>query len=196
MVVECRQTVHKDRLLSRIRHQRFIDLIRGQRSDALLPDLDRLAHGYPDIGVQHIRAACRLHRVLTEAQDSAAFRRNALTFRNQRRIRKIFLRRTRGEIQAHFCAADHQRIAHIIARIAQIYKIDALQTAEMLPNGEKIRQNLCRVKFVGQTVPDRHARIFRQLLDNILSEAAVFNAVKHAAEHTRRIRYALLLSDL
>ena len=50
--------------------------------------------------------------------------------------------------------------------------------------------------FVRQAVPARDGGVLRQLLDDALAEAAVFDAVEHAREHARRVGDALLLADL
>ena len=66
----------------------------------------------------------------------------------------------------------------------------------MLAYRQKISQNLRRVRLVRQPVIYRDARIFRQLLDDLLAEAAVLDRVKHSAEHARRVLQALLLPYL
>ena len=50
----------------------------------------------------------------------------------------------------------------------------------MLLDGKKIGEYLSGVEFICQSVPNGHGGEFRQLLDYHLTEAAVFNAVKHA----------------
>ena len=66
----------------------------------------------------------------------------------------------------------------------------------MLPDRQKIRQNLRRMELIGQTIPDRYAGILCQILDDFLTKAAIFNAVKHTAEYPCGVRNALLLADL
>ena len=52
------------------------------------------------------------------------------------------------------------------------------------------------MKFVGKTVPNGNARKVCKLLDDLLPEAAVFDAVIHSAKHTRGIGDAFLFADL
>ncbi len=66
----------------------------------------------------------------------------------------------------------------------------------MLRDREEIREDLGGVELVGQAVPDGNAGEGRQLLDPLLPEAPVLDAVEHAPEHTGGIRDALLLPDL
>ena len=66
----------------------------------------------------------------------------------------------------------------------------------MLLDSEKIGEYLSGVEFICQPVPNRHGGEFRQLLDYHLTEAAVFNAVKHARKHPCRVGDALLFAYL
>ena len=84
-------------------------------------------------------------------------------------------------MHAHLRAADHQRVAHVVARIAHVDELFALQLAKMFLDRQEIGQNLRRMELVCQTVPDRDARVFRQILHDLLPKAAIFNAVEHPA---------------
>ena len=74
--------------------------------------------------------------------------------------------------------------------------MDALQAAEVLPDGEEVGQDLSGVELVGQTVPDGNACIMGQVLDDLLAIAAVLNAVEHPAQHTGGVRNGLFFADL
>ena len=50
--------------------------------------------------------------------------------------------------------------------------------------------------LVRQAVPDGHAGVFGQLLNDGLAVAAVLDALKHAGQHLRGIRDGLFLADL
>ena len=50
--------------------------------------------------------------------------------------------------------------------------------------------------LVRQAVPDGHAGVFGQLLNDGLAVAAVLDALKHAGQHLRGVRDGLLLADL
>ena len=66
----------------------------------------------------------------------------------------------------------------------------------MLPDGEKVRQYLGGVKFIGQAVPDRHAGKFRQLLYDGLRIAPVFDAVVHPTQHPGGVGDGFLFAHL
>ena len=51
----------------------------------------------------------------------------------------------------------------------------------MFLDRQEIGQNLRRMELVCQAVPDRDARVFRQILHDLLPKAAIFNAVEHPA---------------
>ena len=99
-------------------------------------------------------------------------------------------------MHTHLGTTDHQGIAHIVAGIPHINKIDALQTAEMLFDRQKVGQNLRGMKFVGQPVPNGDGSVFGKLFHNFLAEATVFNAVVHPTEDTGGVGNGLLFADL
>ena len=99
-------------------------------------------------------------------------------------------------MHAHLGAGDHQRIGHVVARVAHEGEFHAGKAAELFLNGQKVGQHLRGVELVGQAVPHRHAGVFRQKLHRILAETAVFDTVVHAAKHARRVLDALLLAHL
>ena len=66
----------------------------------------------------------------------------------------------------------------------------------MLLDRQKIGQDLRGMEFVRQSVPDGDARVFCQILDDLLPVAAVFDAVVHAAEDARGVGDGLLFADL
>ena len=99
-------------------------------------------------------------------------------------------------MHAHLGAAHHQGIPHVIARVSHVHQANVPRRAEALPDGQEVGQNLGRMEFIGQAVPDRHAGIPPQILDDLLAVAAVFDAVKHAAQHPGGVRQAFLLAQL
>ena len=66
----------------------------------------------------------------------------------------------------------------------------------MLLHGEEVGQNLGGMALVGQAVPHRHACVFGQLLNGLLLEAAVLDAVEHATQHAGGVGHALLYANL
>ena len=99
-------------------------------------------------------------------------------------------------MQAHLGAADHEGIAHVVAGVAHVDQLFALQFPEMLPNGEEVGQNLGGVVFVGEAVPYGHAGVLFQGFHDFLAVTPILDAVVHAAQHPGGIGDALLFADL
>ena len=195
VVMVGRQAVHKHRARCGGSHPRGVDLVRGQRPDALGPDFLRLAHADPDVGVEHVgpgRGVGGIGQRHAAARGFGKFR----TPGDKRRIGPVFLRRASRVVQPHLGAADHQRVAHIVPRVAQVSELEPGQFAEMLLQGQEIGQDLGGVVFVGQAVPDRHLGGVGKLLHNSLAEAAVLDTLKHRSKHPGRIGDRFLFADL
>ena len=99
-------------------------------------------------------------------------------------------------MHSHFRSENHQRVSGVVSCVTEIAQSDSLGTTEMFANGQKIGKHLRRMKFVGQAVPDRNLGVLREFFNDVLSEAAVFDAVKHGGKNSRGIRDRLFLSDL
>ena len=67
------------------------------------------------------------------------------------------------------------------------YAICGERLGRVLAHGQHVGQDLGRVELVGQAVPDRHAGVVGQRLDDLLVEAAVLDAVVEPAEHARGV---------
>ena len=52
------------------------------------------------------------------------------------------------------------------------------------------------MELIGQPVPDRHAGVLGELLDDLLSVAAVLDRVVDPTQDTRRVLHRLLVADL
>ena len=66
----------------------------------------------------------------------------------------------------------------------------------MLLNGEEVGQNLSGVSFGGKTVPHGDASVFGQLLNSLLLEATILDAVEHATQHAGGVSHRFLDADL
>ena len=66
----------------------------------------------------------------------------------------------------------------------------------MLEHGEHVTERLGGMELIRKTVPDGDAGEFGQVLDELLGEAAVLDAVVHAAEHLRGVLDGFLLAHL
>ena len=195
-VVEGRQAVHKYAVRCGCGHLLRVHLIGGQLADALLPHLGGLAHGDPYVGVDHVRTLDGLHRILAEGELRAGLGGDLLALFDQRRVGEVLLRGAGHELQAHLRAAHHQGVAHVVARVAHVHQLHALKAAKVFADGQEIGKNLGGMELVGQAVPHRHARVLRQRLHDLLAEAAVLDAVVHAAQHPRGVGDGFLLADL
>ncbi len=196
VVMEGGQAVHEHGLITGLRHQLSVDLIGGQIGNTLLPDLHRLAHGDPHIGIDHIGVLYGLGGIGDEGQRGAGLHGDGLAGADQLGIGEVLLRRAGHKVHAHLGAAHHQGVAHVVAGVAHIHQLLALQTAAVLLNGQEVRQDLGGMELVGQAVPHGNVGILGQLLHDALAEAAVLDAVKHAAEDAGGVSDALLLADL
>ena len=143
-----RQAVHEDGVGAGLGHERRVDLIRRERGNALGPDALGLAHGDPDVGIDHVRALHGRGGVGEKVECRARLRRDGLTLRDELRIGEVALGRAGREVHAHLRAADHEGVAHVEARVAHVDEVDVLQRAEVLPDGQEVREDLRRVKLV------------------------------------------------
>ena len=194
--MERRQAVHENGVRLCHGHLFRVHLILFQKPDALCPHAVGLAHRDPDVGIQNVCALRALFNGFRERHGAAALRRILFCKRHQLLRREELLRRAGREVKTHLRAGDHEGVSHIVARIAEIGKFKPLERALLLFDGKKVGKHLRRVELVSQAVPDRNARILGQLLDDFLTEAAVFNAVIHPAQNLRGVRDGLLLSHL
>ena len=106
-------------------------------------------------------------------------------------------RSAQPDVHAQLRAADQERVAHVVAGVAQVAVGDPRERlGAVLGHGHDIGQDLRRVELVGQPVPDRHARVPRELLDDLLAEAAVLDAVVDAPEDPGRVLHGFLVPDL
>ena len=195
-IVEGGQTVEEHGLGACRVHQGLVHLIGGESRDTLCPDLHRLAHGHPDVGVQDMRAPRSLDGIGLKVQHRPGLRGNCLTFCDQRRVGEVRLRRGGDKVHPHLRAAHHQGVAHVVAGVAEVDELDPFECSEVLPDREEVGQNLGWVKLVCQAVPHRHGGVFRKLLHNGLSVAPVLDAVEHAGEDAGGVGDALLFPDL
>ena len=141
--------MHKDGLGSRILHHLFVHLISLQIPDALRPDFVRLTHGYPNIGADHVRTPGSGFHILGQCNAAAAGRSQFLTLFHQFPLREIFCAGAGRKMHPQFGAQHHQGITRIISGISHVCETDPLQMPEMLSYGQRVRQHLGGMKFIG-----------------------------------------------
>ena len=188
--------MHENGAVGGVFKGRSVHLIGLQKLDALLPHRIRFAHRDPDVGVKHIRAARAVGNVRGQGHAAAGVLGDLPRGFDQFLRRKQRFRRAGGEVHAHLGAGHHQRIGHVVARVAHKGELYARQAAQVLLDGQKVGHHLRGVELVGQAVPHRHAGILRQELHGILAETAVFDTVVHAPQHARRVLDAFLFAHL
>ena len=184
-------------LIAGLAHHLAVDAVGGQQVDAFLPDIFRLAHGDPDVGIQEIAALdAAVHIFRTGDAGTGPLGDGAGLF--------VDLvggpqgpGRHAAEVQAQHGRGDHQGVAHIVAGIADVgHGLVLVGLVAMLAHGQKVRQDLGGVPFVGQAVPHRHAGKTGQLFHDALAKTAVFDAVIETGQHTGRIGHGFLFADL
>ena len=112
-------------------------------------------------------------------------------------VRPQVLRSAQPDVHAHLRPADQQRVAHVVAGVSEVAVRDVPQrlVAE-LGHRQEVGEDLGGMELVGQAVPDRDPGELRQVLDDLLAEPAVLDAVVDAAEDARRVLHRLLVADL
>ena len=169
--------------------------IRLQKTDALF-ELRFLAHGYPDVGVDDVRALDRVDRI--GKLDLASGLLAELTHLVHKLLgREQRLRRDAHEVHAHLGAADHQGVAHVVARVADVHELDLVERLfDVLFDRHPVRKDLRGMIEVREAVPHRNAAVFGEQLDGLLLEAAEFDAVIESAEHLCGVLKRFLLAHL
>ncbi|EGE57166.1 hypothetical protein RHECNPAF_470049 [Rhizobium etli CNPAF512] len=197
-VVKSRQAMHELglRIAGRF-HQVLVDLIGGEQLDTFAPDLLRLAHRDPDIGVNEIDVLDRFPGILGDQQARA---RGLL--QNLGDLHVFFRRPQRSRpadahIHAEQAADDQQRMSHIRAGVADIGIFDlSNRLVAMFAHGHDVGDHLRRMIFVRQSVIDGHPGVFCQRLHAFLRRAAIFDRIIHAPQHPRRVLEGFLVANL
>ena len=119
-----------------------------------------------------------------------------IRFINQSLLWMQFTRRQNTEIKSHNSRADHQRVRHIVATIANKHQLSSLQFSDMLFNCHEVSQNLCWMKLIGQSIPYWNASVTRQLLNSCVIKATELNSVKHSPQNLGSVFNRLFLTQL
>src|SRR3954447_7781707 len=96
-----------------------VHLVRPQQADALLPHGRVFAHRDPDVGVQVVDAGDALVGVVGDRQAGAGLLRDAATRLDEVRLGPEVLRCGEPHVHAELAAADHERVAHVVPRVAE-----------------------------------------------------------------------------
>ena len=195
-IVEAWQAVHEDSIRSGLLHDGGIDLIRRKQADALCPQLGGLSHRDPDVGVEHVGIARALVHGVGEHDLAARLRGNRAALLDELCLGHVLLRAARAEAHAHLCTHHHERVRHVVARITKEGELEAAQVAELLAHGEHVGNHLCGMELGSQAIPHGDAGVRRKLLHDCLVEAAILDAIVHAAEHAGGVLDGLFVAHL
>ena len=151
-----------------------VDLVRREQLDPLVPDVRSPIETHTSV--------YRKSTPLTPSSGSSvSVIRAPVSPRSRARLRRG-RRSARGraaaqpDVHAQLAAPDQERIAHVVAGIAEVAVRDLRERlVAVLAHGQDVGQHLGRVELVGQPVPDRHAGVLGQRLDDLLVEAAVLD---------------------
>ena len=195
--MERRQAVHEDGVRGGHGHDFLRHAVGLQELDALGPELGRLAHGHPDVGVDDVGARAGLLHVLGQRDGGAGLGGNLAALGHEIGLRHTGLGAAGHEVQAQLRAHDHERVRHVVLGVAHEHELQALEALrEVLLDRQHVGDHLRGMELGGQAVPHRHAGVGGQVLDDLLGEAAVLDAVVHAAEHAGGVLDGLLLAHL
>ena len=172
-------------------------LIGLEQLDALGPYIVRLAHGHPYVRIEEVAILHGLFHIFGNGNLGTSLGGYLTALGDEFIRRSAALGACGTEIDTHLGAADHQRVAHVVARIAQVAELHLLERlVGVLLHGEQVGKYLRGVELGRQPVPNHDAGVFSEVFHDILTVSAVFDTVVHTAEHTGRICDALLLAHL
>ena len=163
-----------------------------------LRDQVLLAHGGPDVAVDHVRVLEGIP-VIRDLDEAAVFPGSGEHPLHQRAVHLLgqLLGPQAHKVHAHLGGADHPGVAHVVPHVAGEHHLHLVQgLVAVLLNGHHVRQDLGGVVRIGEAVPDRHAGVLGQVLHHFLVVAPVLDAVKEPAQHTGGVLQGLLLAHL
>jgi len=102
-----------------------------------------------------------------------------------------------AEVAAQLGRGHQQRVGYVVASVAHVGQDHLVQgLGGVFHDGQEVGQGLGGVELVGQAVPDRHSGVLGQLLDDVLAEPAILDAVIHAAQHPGSVLHGFLDADV
>ena len=112
-------------------------------------------------------------------------------------VRLVLRRRYHAHVAAHDRTQHQQRVAHVVACVAQeCVRYLGTRLVGVLYHGQYVGEHLGGVPVVSQPVVDRDAGVLRQGLDHLLAGAAEFDRIEHAPKHSGCVLHRLLVADL
>src|SRR6266481_1223545 len=174
------QTVHKSRMRLGELHERGIHLV-GSENRGTFRLFLFVSHARPGISINRIGSGNGFARVGQDAERSLGLICNGLRHGDDNGIEPVGLRSSDGNFRAYRGARQKQRVRHVVA-IAHIGEMNLREIAEVLMEGEKVRERLAGMFEFAQRIDDRNAGVSRHLLDYSMTESAQHNDVDPAFE--------------
>ena len=174
-----------------------VHLVRREELDPLGPDALVLAHRDPDVGVEEVDARHTLVDVLGQREPGAGLLGDAAAGLDQVLLRPQIARGAQPDVHAELAATDHQRVAHVVAGVAEVAVGDLAAGACRCARSSSARprgSGWGGTRRSARSTPAR--RRTRRDLHRLLGEAAVLDPVEGPAEHSRGVLHRLLVSDL
>ncbi len=180
------------------RQHRTVNLIIAEQGDTFGPFFLRLAHRYPDVGIDKIGAFHPRGDIFRQGDVATLLFGQCGTGLHQLRLRPAGRWRYQAQIQTGQRCGFQHRIAHVVARVAGVDQRHLVKgfARQVLFHGQQVRQQLGGVELVGEAVPHRHAGVLRQGLHHLLAVAAILNAIVHPPEHAGGVFDRLFMANL
>src|SRR4051794_10051013 len=154
-VVEGREAVHEPGVrVAGGTHRVRVDLVGPHLRDPLGPHLLGLAHRDPDVRVDEVDALHAFGDRVGQRDPSARVPRDPASRLDQLVVRPAGARTDEPDVRAELRAADHERIAHVVRRVAEEGERDLVhRLAGVLLHRQEVGQDLGRVELVREAVP-------------------------------------------
>ena len=178
-------------------HSFLVNLVRLQQADTFFPNFYWFAHRYPNVGIEEVATLNALCNVVGNSYLSAGFLCNLLAGVDKFLARLQFLRSNDTYIHTHLCTTNHQRVTHVETSIAEVCKSNLVERlVNVFAHSEEVGKYLCRVEFVGQTVPYWYTSVLSKFFNSFLLETTVFDTIIHSSENASGILHRFLNANL
>src|SRR5208337_142779 len=152
-----RKTVHEDRIQSGLLHEFAIHLI-GLEDLAADLFFSFETHAGPGIGVDRLSSGDGFVWIGKELNFGASFLRDTLGICNDVCVGRVVGGSGNADVNAKAGGKIEKRVANVVA-IADIGEFESFDGAELLLEGEEIRQRLARMKLVRKRVDNRNSDV-------------------------------------
>ena len=162
-----------------------VDLIRLKELHGVL--LGRLvAHGDPGVGIEHIGVDAGLLRVMGCDYLAAVLLRDLGGPPHDLRVGHPDGGAACDHVNAHDGTGIQERVADVVA-VSEVDELLPAEPAQLLLDGDHVRQGLAGVLQVVEPADDGDGRILPELVHHLVVERTVHDAVDEAAHDTGRV---------